>query len=80
MEAVVKKWGNSLGVRIPKPFTEKLKINNNTVINIDISDDSIIIKPQKEKKYSLRKLVEGINSKNIHKEIDTGKPVGREVW
>ena len=80
MEAVVKRWGNSLGVSIPKPFTEKLKINDNSVIDIDISNDSIIIKPQKEKKYTLKELVQGINADNIHKEISTGGPVGREEW
>ncbi|MCL5992410.1 MAG: hypothetical protein M1419_09975 [Bacteroidetes bacterium] len=36
-------------------------------------------KQAKNKKYSLKKLVEGINSRNIHKEIKTGKPVGKEV-
>lgn len=33
----------------------------------------------KNKKYSLKKLVEEINSINIHKEVNTGKPVGKEV-
>lgn len=32
------------------------------------------------KKYSLSKLVKGINSKNIHKEVESGKPLGSEVF
>ncbi|MBI5325329.1 MAG: glutamate-1-semialdehyde 2,1-aminomutase [Ignavibacteriae bacterium] len=39
-----------------------------------------MVKLIKDKKYSLRKLVDGINSKNIHKEIKPGKPAGRELF
>jgi antitoxin component of MazEF toxin-antitoxin module len=31
-------------------------------------------------KYRLEELVRKITAKNLHGEVDTGAPVGREVW
>jgi len=28
----------------------------------------------------LSELLEGVNSRNLHEEISTGDPVGREAW
>jgi len=36
-----------------------------------------IVKPIK--KYKLSKMLSNINEQNIHKEIDTGTPVGKEI-
>lgn len=35
---------------------------------------------RKGSKYTLEELVSGITSENRHDEIDTGTPVGKEVW
>jgi antitoxin component of MazEF toxin-antitoxin module len=32
------------------------------------------------RKYRLKDLLRGITAKNVHDEVDTGGPVGREVW
>jgi antitoxin MazE len=40
----------------------------------------IVIEPVRRKAYKLDKLLNGITSKNQHKPIDTGAPVGKEVW
>ena len=41
-------------------------------------EKEIIIKPVKKNKLS--EMVSKINEQNLHKEIDTGEPVGKEVW
>lgn len=35
-EVVVKKWGNSMAVILPKDFLEKMSIHENDKINIEI--------------------------------------------
>jgi hypothetical protein len=30
--------------------------------------------------YTLEELLAGVTQENLHPEIDTGSPVGREVW
>ena len=78
MEAVVQKWGNSLGVRIPNLVARELSLKNGSVVNINENGKEIIIKPIKEK--TLSELLDEVNDENIHKETDWGKPVGKEIW
>lgn len=40
----------------------------------------IVIEPIRRKEYKLDELLGGISGKNLHKPIDTGTPMGREVW
>jgi antitoxin component of MazEF toxin-antitoxin module len=38
------------------------------------------VKATRRRKYPLKELLRKITAKNIHAEVDTGDPVGREVW
>ena len=78
MEAVVKKWGNSLGVRIPNFIVRELSLKDGTVVDINDKGKVIIIRPVHKKKLS--EILSNINEQNIHKEIETGDPVGKEIW
>ena len=50
MEAVVSKWGNSSAVRIPKPYLQKLGIEDNDTVKLSVRGNVIII----EKPFSVR--------------------------
>lgn len=76
METNIKKWGNSLGVRIPKPFTESLGLTEGTPIQIEIQDGTLVIKPV----YSLNLLLSLVTPDNVHGEQDPGEIVGDEEW
>jgi len=78
MEAVVQKWGNSLGLRIPNFIARELSLKNGSVVDINENGNEIIIKPLQKK--SLSELLDAVNEKNIHKEVDWGKPAGKEIW
>jgi len=78
MEAMVKKWGNSLGVRIPNFIVRELSLKDGTLVDINDKGNEIIIKPVKKNKLS--NMLHSINEQNMHKEIDTGDPVGKEIW
>lgn len=73
----VQKWGNSLGVRIPKAIAMKVGLEEGSEIDFDIEDDKIIIK---NKSQSLKKLLSEITPDNIHQEVPTGDKEGREIW
>lgn len=76
----VKKWGNSLAVRIPTAVAQDLGLSENSSIQI-VSDGVVAtIQPKKRKKVSLNELVAAITTDNLHKEVDWGKPVGKEIW
>jgi len=78
MEAVVKKWGNSLGVRIPTVIAKQFSLRDGLPVDISGSGDEITVKPVK--KSSLTEMLGKITERNIHREIETGRPVGREIW
>jgi antitoxin MazE len=73
----VQKWGNSLGVRIPKAIAIKVGLEEGSEINFDVEDDKIIIKRKSQK---LDDLLSQITPDNIHREVSTGAAEGREVW
>jgi len=77
MQFQIKKWGNSLGIRIPKVLAEKVGFFEGTPVELRLSDDAIIIR---RKRYSLEELMSRVTPENIHGEIDTGCPIGCEEW
>jgi len=80
MQTKIKKWGNSLALRIPKLFALDANLKLNKLVDLSINKHTIIITPIDEKEYSLEKLLEGISKNNLHEEFDTGAPVGKEIW
>ena len=80
MQTKIKKWGNSLALRIPKLLALDANLKLNKMVDLSIEKNSIIITPIGEKEYSLGKLLKGVTKNNLHGEFDTGAPVGKEVW
>ncbi|MBK7963539.1 MAG: AbrB/MazE/SpoVT family DNA-binding domain-containing protein [Bdellovibrionales bacterium] len=78
MPVKIQKWGNSLGVRIPKTVIEKVNLSENSEVEIESKNGTIVIFPAK-KEYSLDSLLEQITKNNLHSEEDF-KTEGNEVW
>jgi len=78
MEATVRKWGNSLGIRIPNLLVRELSLKDGSLVDINDRGKEIIIKPVQKNKLS--EMLSNINENNIHKEVETGGPVGKEIW
>ena len=78
METVIKKWGNSLGIRIPSLIARDLSLKEGSFVEIEDERGRIVIKPKK--KNDLKEMLKSINEKNIHNEFKTESPVGNEVW
>jgi antitoxin MazE len=76
MHVRVRKWGNSLAVRIPKPLAEDAAVKEGTVLNLAVSEGKLAT-AVKKKRLSLEQLLAKVNTKNLHDEIDFGSPVGR---
>ena len=80
MQTQIKKWGNSLALRIPKSFALNANLRQNELVDLTIEKERIVITPIGEKEYSLDELLERVNERNLHGEFDTGAPVGKEIW
>lgn len=79
MNGIIRKWGNSLAIRIPGPLAKDVRVHEGSVVEVSVVKDSLVVKPLR-RTYSLRKMLDGITEKNRHPEQDWGGPVGREVW
>jgi antitoxin MazE len=77
MHVRVRKWGNSLAVRIPKSLAEDVEVKEGTVLNLAVSEGKLVATAVKKKRLSLEQLLAKVNTKNLHDEIDFGSPVGR---
>ena len=94
MTTSIVKWGNSRGIRLPKPFLESLHLQDNDIVEVLTENDTIIIKKSSNRPYkTLKQRLEGFHGKDIDtilREADEsaetpvmvswGKPVGEEVW
>ena len=78
MQTSIQKWGNSLGVRIPKHMVYECSMHSGSTVEIILKNKEIIIR---SKTKSLDDLVNKITEKNKHslqyKEDDI---VGIEEW
>jgi antitoxin MazE len=76
----VQKWGNSLGLRIPRSFAADAKVEPGSVVDISLVRGGLMVRPARRKSYRLADLLKGVSARNLHKEVSTGSPVGRESW
>ncbi len=75
----VAKWGNSLGLRLPKAIAQQARIEEGDTVEFSVQDGAILIRSTRPA-YSLEDLVSRITPKNRHDETDWDKPAGREQW
>ena len=80
METTIQKWGNSLGVRLPKNVTESHSLTAGSTVRITTNKTGIAITVQEKAVPTLSTLLRGVSPKNKHSEIDWGNARGGEVW
>ncbi len=79
MRTRVQKWGNSLAVRIPKPFAEGAGLRPSSEVEVSLENGEVRLSPVRPR-WRLRRLLSGVTKRNLHNEVDSGSAVGREVW
>ena len=76
----VQQWGNSLAIRIPKPFAEEAGLEKTSTVDLSVIDGKLVVLPIQEPSPTLKVLLAQITEENLHDEVDTGPSVGNEVW
>ena len=79
MLTTIRRWGNSLAVRIPKPFALQTELSENSEVDISLEGDRIVVSPV-AKEWKLDDLLAGITPGNAHKEMSWGDRAGGEAW
>ncbi|MDF1501145.1 MAG: AbrB/MazE/SpoVT family DNA-binding domain-containing protein, partial [Anaerolineales bacterium] len=76
MRTKVQKWGNSLAVRIPKPFADEIGLEADTAVEVSLEEGKLVVGRPEDYAVSLEELLEGVTPNNIHREIESGPAVG----
>ena len=80
METRVQKWGNSLALRIPKPLADQIGLEPDSPVELSLRGKELVIEPVSPSDLNLDDLLARVTEDNLHGEVDTGPPIGREVW
>lgn len=80
MQAQVKEWGNSQGIRIPKEVLRDAGISMNEMLDITVSDGVITLERTFRHKTLEERALEYGGRLNLDGEHNWGNPVGREEW
>ena len=80
MEVRIQKWGNSLGVRIPKGLAQDVKVQEGATVDLAVEDGRLVMVPVRDNVYDLDELLNQITPDNCPGEIDFGAAAGGEVW
>ena len=76
MAVTLQKWGNSVGVRLPKPMLEQVGLKEGAQVDVQVEGDHLVIR---RKRVSLADLLAQCRPENRPEPIDWGPDVGREI-
>ncbi len=77
MKTVIRTWGNSLAVRIPKAFALQIGIDSGKEVELSLSHNGLHISSVGQE---LDALLTQVTPENLHGEMHTGSAIGKEVW
>ena len=78
--AVLSKWGNAQGIRIPEAFCRQLGISVGDEVSLTIIKDRLVMESSAEK-YTLKARMKAWDGKGASdREYDYGQPAGKEIW
>lgn len=87
MNVTIQKWGNSQGIRLPKIILDTLGFAENDKVEITTTETSIILTKAKKHRTITERLevfygksINQINEVAELSEVETGCPVGEEIW
>ena len=80
MKTKVRRWGNSLAVRIPKSFAEEVGLKDDSAVEMRLVKEGLLIQPSSAWVPTLDELLDGVTDANLHGEVDSGPAQGAEAW
>jgi antitoxin MazE len=79
MKTTARKWGNSLAIRVPKRVAEEAGLREKDPVDIEVREGTLVVRPHLRQVYRLEDLIKRITPRNVHHELDFGRPAGREA-
>jgi antitoxin MazE len=82
--AIVRRWGNSLALRIPRDIAAALGIDESTEVQLDVKDGRLVVVPTRTPEYSLEDMLSKCKPSHFRQSAEetqwlTEGPVGKEA-
>ncbi len=78
MRARIRKWGNSLALRIPKAFAAEASLKDESLVELKVVNGKLVVASVAEAEVTLDKLLADVEERNLHGEVSTGRAVKKE--
>ena len=78
MNVLISRWGNSLGVRLPKSLAEQVGVRAGERVDVTVEGDTLVLRASAPR-YTLGDLLANMTPQAAHEAFDWGDDVGREV-
>jgi antitoxin MazE len=78
VRTTVSRWGNSLGLRIPRGLADDAGLAEGSPIDLRVENGRLIVEPVAVE--SLESLLAKVTPTNLHGQLLSDIPRGREVW
>lgn len=82
MIARVQKWGNSLGLRIPKAFAAEARLAPGAPVDVTVREGKLVVRPlatRRPRRLSLDRLLARVAPENLHGPEWPDGTAGREL-
>ena len=77
MRVSVAKWGNSLGLRVPKELAARFGLREGSRVEMVAEDDRLVLIPARSA-FTLEELLAGMTPEAMREAFDWGDDRGRE--
>ena len=78
MQVQITRWGNSLGLRIPKDIANRAGISEGSRVEIEMEAGHIVVSLARPR-YTLDELLQGMSPDAMSEAFDWGPDLGREA-
>ena len=78
MNVQISKWGNSLGVRLPRALAEEVGMAEGQKVSVTADGGKLVIAPVR-RVYTIEELVVNMTPESVREAFDWGPDVGREI-
>jgi antitoxin MazE len=80
MSITLHRWGNSVGLRVPKPMLAQLGLAEGSQVEVKVEAGRLVVEPARRGRMTMAELLEGFTPDDRPGEIDWGPAAGREAW
>jgi len=77
-QVVIAKWGNSLGLRVPRDVAARAGLSEGARVDIEAAEDGRIIVSRSRRRFTLDELLAGMTPDRAHA-LEDDPPRGEEI-